>query len=114
MRCGFLNVGGEHSVERGGNERVPQRGGVTVSAIRRGGRCLRTIRPAPRRSSRRPSAASRPAAGPLADGQVDRPGRARRERDGDHLAALAGDGQRPVPVFQAQVLDVGAGGLGDA
>jgi hypothetical protein len=28
-----------------------------------------------------------------------------------HLAALAGDHQRPVPALQAQVLDVGAGGL---
>ena len=47
------------------------------------------------------------------DGQVDRPGGARRQRDGDHLAALAGDRQRPVPALQAQVLDVGAGSLGD-
>ena len=38
----------------------------------------------------------------------------RRQRDGDHLAALAGDGQRPVAAFQAQLLDVGAGGLGDS
>jgi hypothetical protein len=36
------------------------------------------------------------AAGTLADGQVDRPGGPRRERDGDHLAALAGNGQGPV------------------
>jgi hypothetical protein len=49
----------------------------------------------------------------LGGDQVDRPGGARRQRDGDHLAALAGDGQRPVPAFQAEVLDVGAGGLGD-
>jgi hypothetical protein len=49
--------------------------------------------------------------GALADGQVDRPGGARRERDGDDLAALAGDGQGPVPALQAQVLDVGADGL---
>jgi hypothetical protein len=53
------------------------------------------------------------AAGALADDQVDRPGRARRQRDGHHLAALAGDGQGPVPAFQAQVLDAGAGGLRD-
>ena len=50
---------------------------------------------------------------PFADGQVDRPGSARRQRDGHHLAALAGDSQRPVPAFEAWVLDVGAGGLGD-
>jgi hypothetical protein len=52
-------------------------------------------------------------AGALAGGQVDRPGGARRERDGDHLAALTGDDQRPVPAFQAQRLNIGAGGLGD-
>jgi hypothetical protein len=53
------------------------------------------------------------AAGAFAGGQVDRPRGPRRERDGDDLAALAGDGQRPVAAFQAQVLDVGAGGLRD-
>ena len=52
------------------------------------------------------------AAGALADGQVDRPGGARCQRDGDDLAALAGDGQRSVAAFQAQVLDVRSGGLG--
>ena len=51
---------------------------------------------------------------PLADGQVDRPGGARRQRDGDDLAALAGDGQGPVAALQAQVLDVRASGLGHA
>jgi len=49
----------------------------------------------------------------FAGGQVDRPGRPWRQRDGHHLAALAGDRQGPVPAFQAQVLDVGAGGLRD-
>jgi len=49
----------------------------------------------------------------FAGGQVDCPGGAGRERDGDNLAALAGDRQRPVATFQAQVLDVGTGGLGD-
>jgi hypothetical protein len=29
------------------------------------------------------------------------------------LPPLAGDPERPVPAFQAQLLDVGAGGLGD-
>ena len=32
----------------------------------------------------------------LADGQIYRPGGARRERDRDNLAALAGDDQGPV------------------
>ena len=40
--------------------------------------------------------------------------RARRQRDGHHLPALARDRQRPVPALQAQVLDVGAGRFGDA
>jgi hypothetical protein len=44
-------------------------------------------------------------------GQVDRPGGAGRQRDGDDLAALAGDRQGPVPALEAQVLDVSAGGL---
>ena len=48
---------------------------------------------------------------PFPDGQVERPGGTRRQRDGDDLAALAGDGQRPVAAFQAQLLDVRAGGL---
>jgi hypothetical protein len=39
--------------------------------------------------------------------------RARRQRDGDDLAAFAGDGQGPVATFETQVLDVGAGGLRD-
>jgi hypothetical protein len=49
--------------------------------------------------------------GTLADGQVDRPGGTRRERDGYHLAALAGDDQGAVPALQAQVLNVRPGGL---
>jgi hypothetical protein len=53
-------------------------------------------------------------AGAFADGQVDCPGGARRQRDGDDLAVLAGDGQCPVPAFQARVLDVGTSCFGDA
>ena len=49
----------------------------------------------------------------LADGQVDRPRGPRRERDGDGLAALAGDDQGPVAALDAGGLDVRAGGLGD-
>jgi hypothetical protein len=52
-------------------------------------------------------------AGALADGQVDRPRGARRQRNRDDLAALAGDRERPVPALEAQVLDVGAGRFGD-
>jgi hypothetical protein len=52
--------------------------------------------------------------GALAYRQVDRAGGARGERDGDDLAALAGDDQGAVAAFQAQVLDVRASGLGHA
>ena len=51
--------------------------------------------------------------GPFADGQVDRPGGARRERDGDGLASLAHDGERPMPSLDAEGLDVGADRFGD-
>ena len=47
----------------------------------------------------------------LADHQVHRAGGPRREGNGDDLAALACDGDGPVPAFQAQRLDVRAGGL---
>lgn len=50
---------------------------------------------------------------PLADGEVDGPGRARSERDGRHLSALAPDPQRTVAPLEADVLDVGTQGLGD-
>jgi len=49
----------------------------------------------------------------LADGQVDRAGGARRERDRDHLATLASDHQGSAAPLDAQRFDVGAGGLGD-
>ncbi len=49
----------------------------------------------------------------LTDGQVDRPGGAWRERDGDDLAALAGDHQGAVPALDAQALNAGAGRLGN-
>jgi hypothetical protein len=48
----------------------------------------------------------------LADRQVDRSCCARRQRDGDDLAALAGDNQGPVPTLEAQGADLGAGCLG--
>ena len=52
-------------------------------------------------------------AGALAGGQVDCPGGTWCERDGDDFAALADDDQGAVPAFQAQLIDVSAGGLGD-
>jgi len=49
----------------------------------------------------------------FADGQVNRPRGAGCQRDGDDLAALAGDDHGPVAAFNAQGLDVGAGRLRD-
>ena len=43
----------------------------------------------------------------LPDGQVNRPGRARHERDLGWLVALADDAQDSVTSFEAEVLDVG-------
>jgi hypothetical protein len=53
------------------------------------------------------------AAAAFAGNMVDRPGGARSERDGDDLAAFAGNRQGPVATLQAQVLDIGAGGFRD-
>ncbi len=47
----------------------------------------------------------------LTDGQVYGPGRARSQRDGHHLASLAGDGEGPVSPLEAKAFNVGADGL---
>ena len=52
------------------------------------------------------------AAGTFADGQVDGAGRARCQRDGDGLAALAHDGERPMSSLDAEGLDVGSDRFG--
>ena len=58
VRSGFLHVPQRHSgVQRGGDERVSERVGLTTLAIPARRAVLRTIRAAPCRSSRRPSAA---------------------------------------------------------
>jgi hypothetical protein len=75
----------------------------------------RTIRAAPWRSSRRPSAAKK--TGPSHRSPVARSiARAVRGASGivTTLAALAGDDQGPVAALDAQGLDVGAGGFGNA
>jgi hypothetical protein len=51
---------------------------------------------------------------PFANSQVDHPGGARRQRDGDDLAALAGDHQGAVAALDAQGLDVATGRPRDA
>jgi len=50
----------------------------------------------------------------FADGQVDRAGGGRGERDDGFLAALASDRQGAVASFGAEGFDVGAGGRGYA
>ena len=44
---------------------------------------------------------------------VNGPADSRRQRDQDHLGALAAHPQHPVAVFFADVVDVGSGGLED-
>ncbi len=51
--------------------------------------------------------------GPLTNGQVDRAGRAWRERDGDDLAALAEHREGAMAAFDAERFDVGAERFGD-
>jgi hypothetical protein len=113
VRGGLLYVAQRHpGVEGGCDERVPQRmradvlgdpGAAGDPADDPG--CAVPVQPPPVRSDEK-----RPC-GALADGQVDRASSARGERDGDDLAALAGDDQGAVAAFQAHVLDVRAGGL---
>jgi hypothetical protein len=44
----------------------------------------------------------------LADGEIDRSGRPRRERDHDNLAALARHREGPVAALESKGFDVGA------
>ena len=115
MRRGFLHVTqGDPGIKRRGDKRVSERVGRDGLADpgAAGGLADDPAGAVPVQPPPVGGQEHRPA-GPLADGQVDRPGRARRQRDGDHLAALTGDRQGPVPAFQAEVLDVGADGFGD-
>ena len=49
----------------------------------------------------------------FADGEVDRPGGAGRQRDGDDLAALADDRQGAMTAFEPESFDVGPDRFGD-
>jgi hypothetical protein len=51
--------------------------------------------------------------GSFADGEIDRAGGPRCERDGDDLAALTQDRQRPVTSFDTERVDVSPQGFGD-
>ena len=115
MRGGFLHVAQRDAgVERGGDERVPQ--GVRPDGLGDPGAAGDPADDPPGAVPVQPPAIRGQEDGSfaaLADGQVDRPRGARRERDGDDLAALAGDHQGPVAALDAERFDVGAGGFGD-
>jgi hypothetical protein len=111
--AGFLDIAErDPGVEGGRDERVPQ--GVRADLLGNPGA---SGHPADDAGGSVPVEAlavegeEQRARGALADGQVDGAGGPRGERDGDDLAALAGDDQGPVAAFQAQELDVGPGGL---
>jgi ribosomal protein S18 acetylase RimI-like enzyme len=110
MRGGLLHVLQRHpGIERGSNERVSQRVRANVLGD-----------PGPAGNPPHDPGGAVPVHPPLvpgkeqrtftalAGGQVDGPGGARGERDGDDLAALAGDHQGAVAALEAQVLDVRA------
>jgi hypothetical protein len=115
MRSRFLDVAQGHArVEGGGDERVPK--GVRADRLADLGAVRDPAEDPPGAVPVQPPPICGQEHGAIdafRDGQVDRPGSARRKRDGDDLAALAGDRQRPVPALQAQMLDTGAGGLRD-
>ena len=98
MRGGFLHVPQRHPAsQRGGDERVPERvgrdgladPGAAGSAADDPPGAVPVQPPAVGGQEHRPFC-------PFPDGQVDGPGRARGERDGDDLAALIGTSGSPV------------------
>jgi hypothetical protein len=101
-------------VEGGGDERVPEgvRSDGLVDSAAAGdsshdaGRAVSVDSLSVRSQEDRPVKA-------FADGEIDRPGGARRERDGHDLAALAKDGEGAAAAFDAEGVDVGAEGFGD-
>jgi len=115
VQGGFLDVAERNAgVEGGSDKRVPQ--GMSPDRFGDPGavgypaddpRGAMPVQPLPIRA-----AEDRPVHA-LADGKVDRPRGGGRERDGDDLAALAGDHQGTVPPLHAQGFNAGAGGFGD-
>ena len=111
VRGGFLHVAQRHPrIQRRGDKCVPER-----------------VRPdflgdpglpgdPPSAMPVQPPPVGRQENGPfhaLADRQVDCPGGAWRERDGDDLPALAGDHQGAVPTLNPERLDIGVRSFGD-
>ena len=115
MGGGFLHVPERHAcVERRGDEPVRER--VWPDGLGDPGAAGYPVDDPGGAVPVQPTAIGSQQDGPftaLADGQVDRPGGARGERDGDDLAALAGDHQGPVPALHAQGLNVCTSSLGD-
>jgi hypothetical protein len=112
---GFLDIAQRDTgVQRGGDESVAQR--VRPDGLGDPGPAGYPLDDPPSSMPVQPTPIRGQEDGPFTaftDGQVDRAGGARRERDGDDLAARAGDHQGAVASFDAQGLDAGAGGLGD-
>src|SRR6266702_5291142 len=110
---GFLDIPQrDPSIERGGDERMPQ--GVRSDGLANPGAAGYPPDDPPGSMPVQPAAIRREedrSFSAFPDGQVDRPGGARGERDGDNLAALARDDQGPVAALDTEGLDVGAGGL---
>ena len=92
VRGGFLHIAQrDPSVQRGGDKRVPQR--MRPDRLGDPGAAGHPADHPPSAVPVQPSAISGQedrSLAALADGQVDRPRGARRERDGDHFAALCG------------------------
>ncbi len=98
MGGGLLDVAQRHpGIKRDGNKCLPK--GVRGDGFGDPGAASDLADEPPRAVPVQPPSVGgqehRPVGAP-ADGQVDGPGSARRQRDRDDLAALAGDGQRPV------------------
>jgi hypothetical protein len=108
-----LDVAQRHvGVKRRGDERMPER--VRADRLADPGPARHPADDPPSAMTVQPPSISGEENRPLAafaGGQVDRAGGAGSERNDDDLAALAGDGQRPVPALQTQMLDAGAGRL---
>jgi hypothetical protein len=103
VRGGFLHVAErDPGVKGGGNERVPQRVGPDWLGDpgAAGYPADDPRRAVPVQPLSVAGKEDRPL-GPFADRQVDGPCGAGRERDGDDLAALAGDDKGPVPALNA-------------
>jgi hypothetical protein len=115
MRGGLLHVAQWHpGVQCCGDEGVPQ--GVRPDGLGDAGAAGHPADDPPGAVAVQPPAAGceeHRAFAAFADGQVDGPGGARRQRDGDDLAALTGDDQGPVAALDPQGLDVRPGGLRD-